>query len=184
MAEKFMNGIVEKAVASGDLELLMSRSTHDSLIDIIDENGNNLLFKAVAHRQTDVIDYFIDALHFDVNVQNNWGDTPLIQAATNSKSIQILSQLLAYRANPLIRNNLQDSALDAAIRNNIKANVEFLLPISEISAVPTQKPYAVNGNSGNSFIYNDLIQREIERRESKSSSKRVSDIEDMLTENY
>ncbi|CDW82291.1 achain crystal structure of engineered northeast structural genomics consortium target [Stylonychia lemnae] len=112
------------AVQNGMKDQLIMMERHgQALLNIYDDPdlNNNLLHLAVKHNQYEITEYLVKMYicifqsHFqrgiDVNVQNNFGETPLHQCSGQNKNMEISKFLLMKGGNPNIKNRLGDSPL-------------------------------------------------------------------------
>jgi ankyrin repeat protein len=81
-------------------------------INILSDEGNNLLFYASINDNNKIFEQLLPK--FNVNHQNDLGNTTLITATNNSNKIK-MQKLLEYGADVNIRNNKEFSALDIAV---------------------------------------------------------------------
>ena len=90
------------------------------------ENFNNQdIFKYIENGDTKSVKNYINS-GYDLNKQNNAGDTALIYAAIKN-NIEIVKLLLNSGADIDKQNNDDDTALTIAARYNRRENVEILL---------------------------------------------------------
>ncbi|MCL7032504.1 hypothetical protein MKW94_001496, partial [Papaver nudicaule] len=101
-------------------KLELDRILGDGLPTILgnteDEEGRHALHYAAAGGRVDVLEYLIEEIKLDINVQDNAGGTPLFLAATAGR-VSTVGYLLKMGANPDQPNNINEHPLHHAAKN-------------------------------------------------------------------
>ncbi len=159
----------EQAVINGDLAYLMDKASLGNLSEVFDEDGNTLLFKAAHYLQKDIIEYLVDVMSFDVNHKNKWGDTPIFYASSVNNSLEVIELFIRLGADLKIKNYQGQTCLDITITKQKEHNFLFLLPlVSDIH----KKTMDLVEAPGTPFVFQSLLDKEVERRQLLSSDER------------
>ena len=87
--------------------------TSETILDVRDKYGNNLLHHAVRSGKTDIVEFLLTQ-EIDVDTQSNFGTTPLLIAVLN-KNINLVNLLLQNEANPNLKNILFSTPISIAV---------------------------------------------------------------------
>lgn len=93
----------------------------------IGQNGENVLHNLVRKdKQGDLINYFISK-GVNVNLQDNEGNTPFMNAASVNKDVQIITLLLSKVKDINAKNSKGVTALAFAVKNNSPEIIKYLI---------------------------------------------------------
>ena len=95
-----------------------------------DNNGNYFLHWACHYANDRIIDFFLNDINFNINIQNNEGYTPL-QYYLKSRNKRTIKRLIYRGADPYIRNNKGENSFDIVNKNkwdnNYKNEIKEIL---------------------------------------------------------
>lgn len=118
------SSILLACVATGNLDLLKF-IVKSGLIENLQSQLQSALFLASLNDHVNIVEYLI-LLKVDVNYQNKNGQTAL-QTAAQQGSNDCFEFLLSHGANPILRNEMGNDALDLALLNGNHVAVDILL---------------------------------------------------------
>ena len=104
-----------------------------------DNNGNYFLHWACHYANDRIIDFFLNDINFNINIQNNEGYTPL-QYYLKSRNKRTIKRLIYRGADPYIRNNKGENSFDIVNKNKWDNNCKneiiiFMFPFIDIKGI-------------------------------------------------
>ncbi len=172
------------------IDKILSRKTFD--INVVDEDGNNILTKLLKKGQFDVVIKHIKNKKWDINHQNNDGDT-FAHVLLSMKALQVIDVYKELKKNkkftPNITNKNGETILDESIKNGytyVTAKVLEDDRFNEVGVHSFKKYYDTYINTRNYGSYSKLnnIELLIDNLEDKEVSPKVKKIITYLKENF
>ncbi len=171
------------------IDKILSRKSFD--INVCDIDGNNILMKLLKKGQFDIVLKHIKNKKWDVNHQNNEGDTftHILVSMDNLKILDIYSVLRKNKDFlPNIKNNKNETILDKSIQSNLTFITSKILEDSrfnEVSIVSFKNYYDTYIKSKNYGGYTKLnnLRKIICNLINKEISPKVKEIIIYLSEN-
>jgi len=116
-----MNCIIENKIDF--IKELLSYEGID--LNIQDNNGYSALHFAVQNGNLDVVSLLLEN-KADIDVQDNWGNTPLWRSVNNyPDNREIINILIKYGANPEIKNNSGISAMQIMKEDTVSGDYDY-----------------------------------------------------------
>ena len=172
------------------IDKILSKKSFD--INVVDEDGNNILTKLLKKGQFEVVMKHIKDKRWDINHQNNDGDT-FAHILLSMKDLQIIDIYKVLKKNkkftPNIMNNKGETILDESIKNSytyVTAKVLEDNRFNEIGVHSFKKYYDTYIKTRNYGGYSKLNNLEllIDSLECKEVSPKIKKIINYLKENY
>ena len=133
-----LNKQLRQAAKQGNLHEVKSLIADGADIEARSKKGYTVLHVAVIKGKTQIVEYLI-AKGANVNNVSNRGSTPLMSAAHRSYT-EILQMLLTAGADPKPVSKRGNTALDLAIKNEDRTDVEILKLLDRAYAVNVNTP--------------------------------------------
>ncbi len=134
-------GMVFRAAATDNAEILMKWINYGNDINIRDEDGDTVLIIAVRHEHTDLARELIRWSNINKNAQNNVGATALHYAALHN-NLPILKELLYFGANKDIKDTHGNKAETWAVDEGHAEAADIL---HDYEAYPKSRKHKMNG---------------------------------------
>ena len=172
------------------IDKILSKKSFD--INVVDEDGNNILTKLLKKGQFEIVMKHIKDKRWDINHQNNDGDT-FAHILLSMKGLQIIDIYKVLKKNkkftPNIMNNKGETILDESIKNGytyVTAKVLEDDRFNEIGVHSFKKYYDTYIKARNYGGYSKLNNLEllIDSLECKEVSPKIKKIINYLKENY
>ena len=172
------------------IDRILSRKTFD--INVVDEQGNNILTKLLKKGYFEVVLKHIKDKRWDINHQNNDGDT-FAHILVTMNSLNILDIYKEIKRNkefiPNIRNNEGETILDKSLKNSSTYMTAKILEDSrfnEVGVLSFKKLYDTYIKTNNYGKYSKINNLEmiICGLEDKEVSPKVKMIINYLKENF
>lgn len=172
------------------IDKILSRKTFD--INVVDEQGNNILTRLLKKGYYDVVLNHIKDKRWDVNHQNNDGDTfTHILASMNYVNvvdiIKVLKKNKAFLPN--IKNNNGETILDMSMKNSYIYTTAKILEdnrFNNVGVISFKKLYDTYINNKNYGKYTKLnnLDMIIINLDKKEVTPKVKEVINNLKENY
>ncbi|CAF0874013.1 unnamed protein product, partial [Didymodactylos carnosus] len=114
-----------------------------------DKGGLISLHNAASYGHADISALLIK-YNANVNATDRWGFTPLHEAASKGRT-QLCALLLAHGADPLIRNQENQTPYDLAVADDVKCLLLDSMPVAQTPTILSKT--ATNNQSHNSSLY-------------------------------
>lgn len=172
------------------IDKILSRKTFD--INVVDEQGNNILVRLLKKGHYDVVLNHIKDKRWDINHQNNDGDT-FAHIVVSMNYVNVIDIIKALKKNknflPNIRNNNGETILDISIKNSYIYTTAKILEddrfdnVGVISFKNFYNTYIKTNNYGRYTKLNNL-NLIIDNLENKEVAPKVKEVIINVKENY
>lgn len=172
------------------IDKILSRKTFD--INVVDEQGNNILTRLLKKGHYDVVLNHIKDKRWDINHQNNDGDT-FAHVLVSMNYVNVVDIIKGLKKNknflPNIKNNNGETILDKSMKNSYVYTTAKILEdnrFNNVGVVSFKKLYDTYINTNNYGRYTkinnlDMIIINLDKRE---VAPKVKEVINSLKENY
>jgi hypothetical protein len=122
------NGDLLAAAASGDVSKIRAAIQAGANPKArMEDSGDTLLHVAAVNERLEAVEYILDQLGFPVDIQNNKGQTALMESANEAVETDVVLLLLQSHASTTLKDNQGHRAVDYAKNNSHTQAITSLL---------------------------------------------------------